>query len=292
MAAKPEDDSDSTDESVKAHVAIPDEAPQTPQAVQRPEAQEPVDPAIQDFRKELMQPHPTGAAAARRPPSIPLAPSKRVQAKFNPLADGLMYLVVFVGGMFGTAMRYLLWLAWPSAASNHGLLMAFHPSTLVANLLACFMFAVLVSYMSQAVWVKKRTRQLTNGGFGMGLCGGFSTLSAMMVEDITSMHSHAYRGFFLYTLCTFVLAFGFAWFGTWLGLRLARKRTGAHVREQMETIRKPAIGVRVPVNANAAQSTVMPAADDSNPITDELPIISAEEHLDAQEGTHMMGGKN
>lgn len=94
--------------------------------------------------------------------------------------------------MFGTALRYSLWLLWPQPLSKGGLLMAFHPATLIANLCACFIFAVLVSYMSQAVWVKKRTRQLANGGFGMGMCGGFSTLSAMMVEDITSLHSHSY----------------------------------------------------------------------------------------------------
>ena len=35
-------------------------------------------------------PHPTGAAAAEQPPQIPLAPVKRVQAQFNPLADGLL----------------------------------------------------------------------------------------------------------------------------------------------------------------------------------------------------------
>ena len=164
--------------------------------------------------------------------------------------------------------------------------MAFPPATLIANLCACFIFAVLVSYMSQAVWVKKRTRQLANGGFGMGMCGGFSTLSAMMVEDITSLHSHSYLGFFLYTLFTFVAAFAIAWFGSWLGLRLARKRTGMHVRERMETVRKPAIGVRVPT-ANGVQMTPS-AGDDPNPSTDELPIISEEEHLDLLADPHMV----
>lgn len=209
-----------------------------------------------------------------------------MQAKFNPLADGMMYLVIFIGGMLGTVMRYSLWLLWPQPLSKGGLLMAFHPATLIANLCACFIFAVLVSYMSQAVWVKKRTRQLANGGFGMGMCGGFSTLSAMMVEDITSLHSHSYLGFFLYTLFTFVAAFAIAWFGSWLGLRLARKRTGMHVRERMETVRKPAIGVRVPT-ANGVQMTPS-AGDDPNPSTDELPIISEEEHLDLLADPHMV----
>lgn len=65
-------------------------------------------------------PSPQGAAAAARPPQIPLAPIKRVQARFNPLADGMMYLVVFFGGMLGTAMRYGLNLVMPATAARTG----------------------------------------------------------------------------------------------------------------------------------------------------------------------------
>ena len=35
------------------------------------------------------------------PPQIPLAPLKQLQARFNPLADWMMYLVIFAGGCFG-----------------------------------------------------------------------------------------------------------------------------------------------------------------------------------------------
>ena len=34
----------------------------------------------------------TPAANTMDPPTIPLAPMKRMQARFNPLADGLMYV--------------------------------------------------------------------------------------------------------------------------------------------------------------------------------------------------------
>mgnify|MGYP000510824474 FL=1 len=59
-----------------------------------------------------------------------------------------------------------------------------------------------------------------------------------------------------------------------------------HVRERMETVRKPAIGVRVPT-ANGVQMTPS-AGDDPNPSTDELPIISEEEHLDLLADPHMV----
>ena len=71
-------------------------------------------------------PHPTGAAAAEQPPQIPLAPVKRVQAQFNPLADLLLYLVVFVGGCIGTAMRFGLAEAFPSPLARRGVLSAQH----------------------------------------------------------------------------------------------------------------------------------------------------------------------
>ncbi len=57
---------------------------------------------------------PSGAAASKHPPQIPLAPMKRMQARFNPLADGLMYLVVFVGGFVGVGFRRATDLLLPS----------------------------------------------------------------------------------------------------------------------------------------------------------------------------------
>ncbi len=177
---------------------------------------------------EYSAPRPTGLAAAVAPPSIPLAPAKRVQAKFNPLADGMLYLVVFVGGFFGTAIRYGLSLLLPNPAAPSGLLHSFHTATFIANMLACFIFAALSTYMSQAAWIRKRIRQLVSRGVGMGMCGGFSTLSAMMIEDLNSLRAENIVGFVTYTLLSFICGLIIAWLGTMLGLALSRKRE-AHV---------------------------------------------------------------
>lgn len=229
-----------------------------------------------DLRKELMQPHPTGAAAARKPPSVPLAPMKRMQARFNPLADGMVYLVVFLGGCVGTALRYGLWLALPYPGSDSPLWMAFHPATFLANMIACFIFALLTSYMSQAIWLRKRVRQLASRGVGMGMCGGFSTLSAMMIEDITALHNSGYLSFIVYTVLSFIAGIIVAWFGSWLGLRLTAVRSASlavadALRNQEQP--KPAIGVRVPTDA--APADAMPY-DDANPQTDEIPVVHAD----------------
>lgn len=175
----------------------------------------------------LAAPHPTGAAAAERPPQIPLAPVKRVQAQFNPLADGMVYLVVFLGGMVGTAMRYGLSLAMPAPAAETGFFSAFHPATFIANMAACFVFAALTAYMSQASWIRKRVRQLTSRGVGMGMCGGFSTLSAMVIEELTSIHGSQIGGFLFYMFVSFAVGMLVAAAGSWLATSLASRRAAS-----------------------------------------------------------------
>ena len=151
-----------------ADTSAPDSTPSEAHALA---ADEPA-PSTQEISAseiEYAAPRPTGLAAAVAPPSIPLAPAKRVQAKFNPLADGMLYLVVFVGGFFGTAIRYGLSLLLPNPAAPSGLLHSFHTATFIANMLACFIFAALSTYMSQAAWIRKRIRQLVSRGVGMGM---------------------------------------------------------------------------------------------------------------------------
>ncbi len=242
--------------------------------------------------------NPTGAAAASAPPKVPLAPLKRVQGKFNPLADLPVYLVVFLGGFVGTALRYLLWLAMPAPASSRGLLIAFHPATFIANMIATFGFAMLSSYISQAIWIRRRSRQLISRGVGMGLCGGFSTLSAMMVEDITAMHNSSIGGLLLYTLMTFICGLAVAWLGSALGLRLTARRAAQAITEiDIDNAPKPAIGVRVPADpavaghsaAESAQHAV--AADPGAPATDVTDASGQLSALPAGAGTGAVPGE-
>lgn len=180
--------------------------------------------------------HPIAAILSKgqpAPPQIPLAPMKRMQARFNPLADGMLYLVVFLGGFVGTGMRYGLGLLLPAPLAADGFFHAFHPATFIANMCACFIFAALSAYMSQASWIRKRVRQLTSRGVGMGMCGGFSTLSAMAIEDLTSVQHGQIAGFVAYTLLSFACGLIVAWLGTQLALRTAAKRSVKALHEQM-----------------------------------------------------------
>ena len=157
------------------------------------------------------------------PPQIPLAPLKAVQPRFNPLADVMIYVVVFVGGCVGTGMRYGLSQLIPAAESG-AIAASFHLATFVANMAACFVYAALTTYVSQASWIRKRIRQLTSRGVGMGMCGGFSTLSAMVIEELTSLRQGHIVGFAIYMLVSFAGGLAVAWYGTRLGLAACAKR--------------------------------------------------------------------
>lgn len=123
------------------------------------------------------------AANTMDPPTIPLAPMKRMQARFNPLADGLMYVVVFVGGFVGVGCRHALDMLLPSVSGT-----PFVVGTFVSNMVACFLFAMLTEFMATASWLRRRVRQVVSRGVGLGLLGGLSTMSGVMLETMEGLH--------------------------------------------------------------------------------------------------------
>lgn len=123
------------------------------------------------------------AANTMDPPTIPLAPMKRMQARFNPLADGLMYVVVFVGGFVGVGCRHALDMLLPSVSGT-----PFVVGTFVSNMVACFLFAMLTEFMATASWLRRRGRQVVSRGVGLGLLGGLSTMSGVMLETMEGLH--------------------------------------------------------------------------------------------------------
>ncbi|TPF94307.1 hypothetical protein BW14_02225 [Bifidobacterium sp. UTBIF-68] len=227
-------------------------------------------------------PVPQGAAAAANPPQIPLAPMKKIQARFNPLADVMVYCVVFLGGMLGTAMRYGLSLALPPTAQSQGFWQSFHIPTFTANMAACFIFAGLSAYLSQAIWMRKRTRQLASRGFGMGMCGGFSTLSALAIEELLSLQDGHILGAVFYLLASFAGGLIVAACGTKLGLMLTASRTGRIAAEALQRQQSQGgsgrhVTVGETVIVADAGSTGMPAGGFNAGASGEF---SAESHMD------------
>lgn len=221
-------------------------------------------------------PHPTGAAAAEQPPQIPLAPVKRVQAQFNPLADLLLYLVVFVGGCIGTAMRFGLAEAFPSPLARHGVLSAFHVATFGANMVACLVLAMVTIGMSHASWLTRRVKQLVSKGVGLGVCGGCSTLSTLGIEELASLRGGEIGGTVLYVLVTFACGALCSVLGVKLGLLLTARRKSQVLQEAVRNAMR-SDGDSGPVIEGVPQDVVERfASGDSTASVDAEALIAAE----------------
>lgn len=210
------------------HGGQADDEPEPPRWLGAGEDPNPATQAISVVEAANADAQPQGAAAASNPPQIPLAPLKRVQARFNPLADGLMYLVVFVGGFVGVGLRRVLDEMMPAAEGQ-----PFVPGTFVSNMLACFLFAMLVEYMAVASWWPRRMRQIASRGIGLGMLGGLSTMSGLMLETMEGMSTHHVTGALLYLAISFVGGMIASVAGLGIMQLLLARRTRRAVREAL-----------------------------------------------------------
>ena len=144
-------------------------------------------------------PRPFGKAAAPVPPKIPLAPLKHLQARFNPLADGIMYLAVFLGGFLGVALHTPITMMFPHDAARPGSAVVPLLATLLVNALACFGYGTLTSYLSRAAWLSKRVRQILGSGLGMGVCGALSMMAMAILQGFLLLGDGDYAMFLAYT---------------------------------------------------------------------------------------------
>ena len=94
-----------------------------------------------------------------------------------------MYVVVFVGGFVGVGCRHALDMLLPSVSGT-----PFVVGTFVSNMVACFLFAMLTEFMATASWLRRRVRQVVSRGVGLGLLGGLSTMSGVMLETMEGLH--------------------------------------------------------------------------------------------------------
>lgn len=131
-----------------------------------------------------------------------------------------MALVVFLGGALGTWLR---WALGGVAAPVGG----FHPGTFLANILACSGYAFLASYLAERTDLSKRRSDYSSRALGMGLCGGLSTMSTMVVEVLEDMMAGHVPGSLIYLLCSFILGLALATLMAKFGRAAAGHRSGS-----------------------------------------------------------------
>lgn len=144
-------------------------------------------------------------------------------SRFRPDIHCRIIGIVFLGGCIGTGLRYSL--AQIPALGVDGF---FHIGTFAANLIACCIYSGLSAYLYHSPWIETQRREYVNRGFGMGVCGGLSTMSTLGVETFTTLRSGTHSPVhslvtlgFVYLLVSFLAGLIVASIGSWIGETIA-----------------------------------------------------------------------
>ncbi|MDR6300585.1 fluoride efflux transporter CrcB [Mesonia maritima] len=114
--------------------------------------------------------------------------------------------LVFIGGGFGSVLRYLIskWLNSPSSGIPYG--------TFAANIIGSFLIGIILGYVVKNENISETTALLLATGF----CGGFTTFSTFAYENHIFLKSGDFASFAIYTLASIILGFLAVFLGIWL----------------------------------------------------------------------------
>ncbi len=112
-------------------------------------------------------------------------------------------LLVFVGGGFGSALRYLIgkWLNSSETGIPYG--------TFAANILGSLLIGIILGLAAKNESLNQDQTLLLATGF----CGGFTTFSTFAYENHVFLKSGDFTSFALYTIGSFVIGFLAVFFG-------------------------------------------------------------------------------
>lgn len=107
-----------------------------------------------------------------------------------------MFILVGIGGFFGSALRYGL-----SLSTQH-ISMDWPLGTLAANFIACLAMGVIAGLAARYQVFSPEVRIL----IGTGFCGGLSTMSSMIFETSEMIRVSEYLNAVIYSAGTFFLS--------------------------------------------------------------------------------------
>ncbi len=115
-------------------------------------------------------------------------------------------LLVFVGGGFGSVLRYAIgkYLNSPQDGIPYG--------TFAANILGSLLIGIILGFAAKNDTLTSNQTLLLATGF----CGGFTTFSTFAYENHVFLKAGDFTSFALYTIASFVIGFLAVFFGLFL----------------------------------------------------------------------------
>ena len=112
-------------------------------------------------------------------------------------------LLVFLGGGFGSMLRFILGKYLNSTSSGIPF------GTFAANILGSLLIGIILGMAAKNNTISDEYTLLLATGF----CGGFTTFSTFAYENHVFLKSGDFMTFFLYTIASFVLGFAAVFLG-------------------------------------------------------------------------------
>ena len=106
-------------------------------------------------------------------------------------------LLVFIGGGFGSALRYIIGKYMNSVETG------IPWGTFVANILGSLIIGIILGFAAKNDTLSSNQTLLLATGF----CGGFTTFSTFAYENHVFLKSGDFTNFALYTISSFIVAF-------------------------------------------------------------------------------------
>lgn len=115
-------------------------------------------------------------------------------------------LLVFIGGGFGSVLRYLIGKYLNSAESG------IPYGTFAANVIGSLLIGLILGLAAKNNTLSSNQTLLLATGF----CGGFTTFSTFAYENHVLLKSGDFMNFAIYTIASFVIGFLAVFFGMYL----------------------------------------------------------------------------
>lgn len=118
-------------------------------------------------------------------------------------------LLVFIGGGFGSVLRFLIGKSLNSHESG------IPYGTFLANILGSLLIGFILGYALKNNSLNENQTLLLATGF----CGGFTTFSTFAYENHLFLKSGDFTSFAVYTIASFIIGFLAVFLGMWLAGR-------------------------------------------------------------------------